>query len=55
MGFQGTGLVEVISSSHALQPQLQRWKASWGFEVDPLLQLSQPVPDYDRGAQPFED
>ena len=55
MGFQGTGLVEVISSSQALQPQLQRWKASWGFEVDPLLQLSQSVPDYDAGAQPFED
>jgi spermidine synthase len=55
VGFQGTGLVEVISSNQPLQIQSQRWNPNWGFEVEPLLQLQQSVPDYQLDAQPFED
>ena len=55
VGFQGTGLVVVVAGALPLQPQGQRWTASWGFALQPLLQLQQSEPGFDASAQPFED
>ena len=55
LGFQGTGLVVVVAGSEALHPDLTRWSPAWGFPLDPLLRLQEPVGTFDSTVRPFED
>lgn len=55
VGFQGTGLVVVLSSLQVLTPVSGRWSQGWGFEAGPLLRLRESEADFDRSASPFQD
>ncbi|MFN8612324.1 MAG: fused MFS/spermidine synthase [Vulcanimicrobiota bacterium] len=55
VGYQGTGLVVVISSSQPLVLNRSRWSQAWGFPLDPLVQLEEGPGNFDSTVLPFED
>jgi spermidine synthase len=55
LGYQGTGLVVVISSDQPVEINRTRWSESWGFPLEPLLQLQEGPANFDSTVKPFED
>lgn len=54
-GYQGTGLVVVVSGAGPLRAQPSRWSPGWGFPLDPLLRLEEGAGNFDSTVLPFED
>lgn len=55
VGYQGTGLVVVVSSSQPLETNRARWSEGWGFPLEPLVQLEEGPGNFDSTVRPFED
>lgn len=54
-GFEGLGLVVVVSGLQAFQAHPERWSEGWGFAYQPLLKLLEKPGSYNIKVSPFED
>ncbi|MBS2033718.1 fused MFS/spermidine synthase [bacterium] len=55
VGYQGTGLVVVVSGRGPLVANRARWSQSWGFPLEPLERLEEGPGNFDSTVLPFED
>ncbi|MBN9418327.1 hypothetical protein ABS71_22480 [bacterium SCN 62-11] len=55
LAYQGTGLAVVVASPQELRADRARWTTSWGFPLEPLLQLEEKSSKFDSTVRPFED